>query len=78
MGIIEKIAVDDATLAQLTERARRHGRSVAEEAADALKSISPRLSRQDTLARLDEVAAMTPKGVVQTDSAVLLREDRDR
>lgn len=78
MGIIEKIAVDDATLAQLTERARQHGRTVAEEAADALKDLAPRLSREDMLTRLDEVAAMTPKGVPQTDSVTLLREDRDR
>ncbi len=26
----------------------------------------------------DRIAAMTPKGVVQSDSVILLREDRDR
>ena len=73
MGIIEKIAVDGATLAVLTENARAHGRTVAEEAAEARK-----LSRDEILARLDAVAAMTPKDVKQTDSVMLLREDRER
>jgi DNA polymerase III delta subunit len=27
---------------------------------------------------VESVAAMTPKGVVQTDAVVILREDRDR
>jgi len=78
MGIIEKIAVDDATLARLTENAERHGRSVAEEAAEALRTQVQRLSREEFLRRADEIAAMTPEGIKQTDSAILLREDRDR
>ena len=78
MGIIEKISVDDATLARLTQNAERHGRSVAEEAAEALRTQVQRLSREEFLRRADEIAAMTPKGIKQTDSAILLREDRDR
>lgn len=34
--------------------------------------------RQTLLAELDRIAAMTPKDVVQTDSVVLIREERDR
>lgn len=78
MGIIERITVDDATLARLTENAERHGRTLAEEAADALRGQAGRLTREEFLRRADEIAEMTPKGVRQTDSAVLLREDRDR
>ena len=78
MGIIEKIAVDDATLARLAESAERNGRSVAEEAAEALRKQVRRLSREEFLRRADEIAAMTPKDVGQTDSWILLREDRDR
>lgn len=78
MGIIERIAVDDATLARLTESAGKNGRSVAEEAAEVLRSQVQRLSREEFVRRADEIAAMTPKGVQQTDSWVLLREDRDR
>ena len=76
MGIIEKIVVDDAILARLTEGAERHGRSVAEEAAAAFRNQVRRMSREEFLQRADEIAAMTPKGVEQTDSWVLLREDR--
>ena len=78
MGIIEKIAVDDATLARLKENAERHGRSLAEEAAAALRIQVQRLSRDEFVRRADEIAAMTPRTIKQTDSAILLREDRDR
>ncbi len=79
MGIIEKITVDDATLTRLSENAERHGRTVAEEAADALRlGLKTAKSREEFIRRADEIAALTPKGVRQTDSAILLREDRDR
>ena len=77
MGIIEKIAVDGATLAKLSESAKAHGRTVEEEAAEILRRAAAP-SRAEVLARLDEIAAMTPKGVKQTDSTILVREDRDR
>lgn len=37
-----------------------------------------RPSRKSFLELADRIAAMTPKGVAQTDSADLIREDRDR
>lgn len=77
MGIIEKIAVDDATLARLEEAAQRHGRTVEEEAADALRRSAGTLSRAEILRRFDEIAAMTPQGVKQSDSTMLIRDDRD-
>jgi plasmid stability protein len=78
MGIIEKIAVDSATLAKLEENAKAHGRSVEEEAAEILKRSTGAMTRAEIIARMDEIAAMTPKGVKQTDSTLLIREDRDR
>lgn len=78
MGYIDRIAVDDVTMRRLTEQAQRHGRSVAEEAAAALRNEVRRMSREEFLRRADEIAAMTPQGVKQTDSAILVREDRDR
>jgi hypothetical protein len=78
MGIIEKIAVDSATLARLNENARLHGRTVEQEAAEALRVATGTLTRAEIVARLEAVAAMTPKGVKQTDSTLLIREDRDR
>jgi hypothetical protein len=78
MGIIEKIIVSDSAMATLQEDARRHGRTVEQEAASRLETASQRLSRAEILARLDRTAAMTPKDVKQTDSTILVREDRDR
>ncbi len=79
MGVIEKIAVDDATLAKLAENAKSHGRTLEQEAAEALRAAAgTTLTRAEILARLDAVAAMTPKGIKQTDSTLLVREDRER
>jgi hypothetical protein len=36
------------------------------------------MDREERLRSADAVAAMTPKGVVQTDSTLLIREDGDR
>lgn len=77
MGIIEKITVDSATLSKLEQNALAHGRSVAEEAAELLRKVTSTPTRAEVIARLDEIAAMTPKGVKQTDSTLLVREDRD-
>lgn len=78
MGIIEKITVDDATLARLSASALRHGRTLAEEAAATLQDGLGMMTREEFLRRADDIAAMTPRDVVQTDSTILVREDRDR
>ncbi|MEO6012295.1 MAG: hypothetical protein ABIQ30_01735 [Devosia sp.] len=78
MGVIEKIAIDNATLAKLTANAKRHGRTVEQEAAEALRIAIRTPSREEIVARFEAIAAMTPKGVTQTDSTLLIREDRDR
>jgi plasmid stability protein len=78
MGIIEKIAVDDETMRKLASDARKHGRSLEAEAAEWLRKSGSRPSRAEIIARFDAIAAMTPKDVKQTDSTLLVREDRDR
>ena len=78
MGIIDKIAVDDATLARLAEKARRNGRTIQEEAAEALRLASGALPSDEFVRRAEAIAAMTPKNVRQTDSTLLIREDRDQ
>jgi len=68
------------TRASLEERARAHARSVETEAAAILESAlaAGKMDRAERLRSADVIAAMTPKGVVQTDSTLLIREDRDR
>jgi hypothetical protein len=77
MGVIEKIAVDNATLARLEEGARVNGRSLEEEASEVLREATKSGSRVAALKRFDEIAAMTPKAVAQIDSTLLIRQDRD-
>lgn len=71
--------VDEATLRALRARARATGRSVEEEARELLsRGADANVDRAELLARADRIRAMTPADVPQTDSADLIREDRDR
>ena len=70
--------VDDVVLHDLRERATRHGRTPAEEAkailAEALCSKRP-----DVWAPVDAIyRRLAASGRTFSDSAELLREDRDR
>ena len=80
MNAITIAKLNPATWATLEARARAHAQSVEAEAAaileDALGGGNP--SHADRLRLIDEIVAMTPKGVAQTDSTLLIREDRDR
>ena len=70
--------LEESTIDALRKIADAHGRSPEEEAAMLIRSG---LARSDVLSRrerADAIAAMTPKGVLQTDSTLLIREDRDR
>ena len=71
--------IDEVTLARLSELARLNRVSVQEQAerilTEALDMRERRRRRVESAAR---IAAMTPKDVAQTDSVILLREDRDR
>ena len=76
MGRILIRNLDDAVLDALRQRAAEHGASLEEEARRAL-STSVGLSRQEALARLDEVRARIgrPSGPSSLDD---LRRDRAR
>lgn len=73
------IRIDDETLvSRLSRLADVHKRSVEAEALEIIRSALAEEVRFDRLAIADRIAAMTPKGRLQTDSTVLIREDRDR
>lgn len=60
----------------LRARARLRGHSLEQELRDILTKAA-RLTREERLRRIDRIRAMTPKNVTQTDSTLLIREDRD-
>ncbi len=70
--------LDDKVVERLKKRAKDNGRSLEAELRELLKQAANRKSPKELLALADRIAAMTPEGVKQTDSAELLREDRDR
>ncbi len=69
--------VDDHVVERLKKKAKDNGRSLEAELRELLKQAAKRKSPEELLAIADRIAAMTPD-VPQTDSAELLREDRDR
>lgn len=69
----------EETLARLERLANSHHVSLEDEIANLLEMASKSREICDERVRLaDSIAAMTPKGVRQTDSTLLIREDRDR
>ncbi len=63
-------------IARIEELAARHHRSVEEEAAE--RAVGEGHDRAARLAAIDRIAAMTPKGVSQSDSTAIIREARDQ
>ena len=79
MNAITIRTISAQAIARIEELAARHHRSIEEEAADLLeKAVGEPSDRAARVAAIDRIAAMTPKGIVQTDSTLLIREDRDR
>ncbi len=68
--------LDDEVVAKLKARAKAHHRSLEAELREILSTTVGRRAREGFLARADRIAAMTPK-TYQTDSTLLIREDRD-
>lgn len=68
--------LEDETVRRLKERARRKGHSLEQE----LREILAAAARQDTAEFKAQAAAIRTRyeSTPQTDSALLLREDRDR
>jgi len=71
--------LDDAIIAKIVELAKENSLSVEDQAKKLLVDAVGMVGRRRTrLEVADRIAAMTPKGIVQTDSTLLIREDRDR
>jgi plasmid stability protein len=68
--------LDDEVVERLKVRAKAHHRSLEAELREILSTTVGRRAGEDFLARADRIAAMTPK-TYQTDSTLLIREDRD-
>lgn len=69
--------VDDALYERIDRLARLQQTSVEEVIVTVLRGALD--SKAPTLReRAEAIAAMTPKDVVQSDSTLLIREDRDR
>jgi plasmid stability protein len=70
--------IDERIVKKLKMQAKTNNRSLEAELREILSAqVREREHMQRFLAKADRIAAMTPK-VPQTDSALLLREDRDR
>ena len=68
--------LDDKVVTILKERARAHERSLAAELRVLLTRAARGPDRSDLRMLAESIAAMTP-GTLQTDSADLIRENRD-
>jgi len=79
MGNLTISNIDDELTKRISNLAddERHAldRSVVDFVSERL---GPSTRMQRRLAEARRISAMTPKGVVQTDSTLLIREDRDR
>jgi hypothetical protein len=73
------IRLDDTELLDaLGELAKMHNCSIEEEINNLLQKAVRERARLDFVRRVEAITAMTPRGVRQTDSTLLIREDRDR
>lgn len=76
MGEIRIEKVDDSVIAGLEAEARLLGKSF-EDHLRAILAPHAILSRAERLKLVDQIRAMTPKGVKQTDSTEMIRALRD-
>ena len=73
------VDIDRETLEALSRQAESRGHSLDEEVRDIIvRNVRRPMTREEFLRRAEAIAAMTPKGIPQTDSTILIREDRDR
>lgn len=79
MNAITIRKLSERAITQIEERAALNQRSVEDEAAALIeRGLDAPLAPMERYLLAEKIAAMTPKDVVQTDSVLLLREDRDR
>ena len=76
MGQVIVRNLDDKVIAALKAKAELHGHSLEQELR-AILSGAAKPNAEERLALTDRIRAMTP-GKRQTDSTVLIREDRGR
>jgi len=69
--------LDERVLATLRRKAELGGRSLEQELRSTL-SAAARLTMEERAAFARRIRAMTPEGIPQTDSAEMIRADRDR
>lgn len=78
----EKITVgfERETFEALSQQAAAHGHSVDEEIRSIVERnvVPKREGKVDFVEWARRIRAMTPKGVPQTNSTQIIREDRDR
>jgi hypothetical protein len=73
------VKIEDASLAALSELAIAHNHSLELEIHEVLETaVAERLKRLEFFRRAQEISALTPKDRVQTDSTLIIREERDR
>lgn len=78
MNAITIKTISPQAIARIEELAAIHHRTVEEEAADIIEKAVAAPNRAARLAAVDRIAAMTPKGVEQSDSTAIIREARDQ
>lgn len=71
--------LDETLLADYRAAAARNQRSLEAELRETLRLLRPKnpKRREELLALSDAIRALTPAGVRQTPSEILIREDRD-
>lgn len=80
MGQVIVRNLDDAVIETHRRRAKARGVSLEQELRDVLRRAA-RSSRDELLAEMEEIRAMTPdlpRGVERTPGWTLIRDDRDR
>ena len=68
--------IEDEVIERYRTKAELSGRSLEQELRDGLRQAAP-LSPEQKIEMSRRVQAMTPKGVKQTPSEDIIREDRD-
>ena len=78
MGEMNIKIKDERMLARIADLAKEHNRSPDLEALVILAAGLDAIEPFDRVKEARRIAAMTPKGRKQTDSTILVRQDRDR
>lgn len=76
MGHLTIQGVDDDLVERYRLKAAQSGKSLDECLREVLERAAPP-SPAERVAAGRRIRAMTPDGIAQTDSAILIREDRD-